>query len=523
MNTVTTSNYFEHFKKLDISKLPEPLRIGHEVVDEATNHGKNWNTGDKDIDELIELQISKFGSWYANNAKPAKPTKPAKSAKTAKPARPAKTAKPKRKVADKRKWIVNDDGDESVMTSEKLVDFISTTLHYEIQDNDVSDEYTSETIDELVKEINSGDWEINIKEQKRTAAAPSKKPVAKRQVKKAPLKAVKFVAKPETQVKKYSKELQIIRSFISARNKDLTATSLERRLKAISQLPNNHSHKDLIGRIKQGYNAAMKVITDKKVNSIVASISDSFIAELKSAIDSASVKIRVDYLAGTKISNAPVKKKVATKPAKAKEKSKPTPDSKKFLRGPASASDVIGAHYPSIDIGPYKKVFGNVAANFDIMVHGEPGAGKTFYLLKFADYLADHHGKTLYLSKEEYGARTLKDKLVSTGVDSDNLTFYSSLRGIDLNEYDFLFFDSITALKLNLDDYIGIREKYPHLGCVLILQETKEGTFRGGKDWEHEVEIAARFTVETDQETGKTVRAMEVYKNRYQDPAKYYL
>lgn len=175
---------------------------------------------------------------------------------------------------------------------------------------------------------------------------------------------------------------------------------------------------------------------------------------------------------------------------------------------------MANATYETMDIGPYAQYFGNkIAQNFDMMVHGEPGAGKTYFLLKFAHWLAQNKGDVLFVSNEEFGAVTLTDKINQTGATSPNLYFTKKLDGVNLSKYAFVFLDSINSLGITLKQYIALREKNPNLGIVLLVQKTKAGAFKGGKDWEHEVEIAAELT--TDADIGGNSRFINVYKNRY--------
>lgn len=153
----------------------------------------------------------------------------------------------------------------------------------------------------------------------------------------------------------------------------------------------------------------------------------------------------------------------------------------------------------------WSEIIGFPASNFDMMVHGQPGHGKTVWLLKFAKYLASKFGKVLFVTKEEHGAMTLTNKVNEFNFKSPNLFYSSHIDGIDLSQFKFVFLDSINVLKLTLDDYIRLRERYPNTAFISILQTTKDGKFKGGKDWEHEVEIA----VEIHQ------RKPRVYKNRY--------
>lgn len=171
-----------------------------------------------------------------------------------------------------------------------------------------------------------------------------------------------------------------------------------------------------------------------------------------------------------------------------------------------SANELANMKFKTLQLAQeWAQHIGLPAENFDMMVHGQPGHGKTVWLLKFAKYLADKFGKVLFVSKEEYGAATLTDKVNQFNIQSPNLFFSPDIKGINLSDYKFVFMDSINVLKLTLEDYVRLREQHPNTAFIIILQTTKDGKFKGGKDWEHEVEIAVEIIK----------RQPRVYKNRY--------
>jgi predicted ATP-dependent serine protease len=55
-----------------------------------------------------------------------------------------------------------------------------------------------------------------------------------------------------------------------------------------------------------------------------------------------------------------------------------------------------------------------------------------------------------------------------------------------------------------------LRTQNPNTAFIGILQKNKDGSFKGGKEWEHEFEIASELIFNED---GK--RAIRTYKNRY--------
>lgn len=174
---------------------------------------------------------------------------------------------------------------------------------------------------------------------------------------------------------------------------------------------------------------------------------------------------------------------------------------------------MANATYETMDFGPYAQYFGHVAQNFDMMLHGQPGAGKTYFLLKMANWLAQNKGKVLFISTEEFGAVTLTNKIKETQANSPNLFFAGKIAGINFSDYDFVILDSVNDAGINLTTYKEIRTKHPNTAFILILQKTKKGTFRGGKEWEHEVEIAAELTAEDNG--NKKKRFINTYKSRY--------
>lgn len=182
-----------------------------------------------------------------------------------------------------------------------------------------------------------------------------------------------------------------------------------------------------------------------------------------------------------------------------KPKSKP-------LNGIMTAEEVSKMVYQKLGFsGKWKDLLGEPAVNFDMMVFGQPGSGKTTLLLSFAHYLATNFGSVIYVSAEEYDSEPLTKKINDLPSIPSNLHFAKDIGGVPFNNYGFAFLDSVTDLGVDLLAYKKLREKYPDTAFVLILQTTKDGKFKGGKEWEHEVEIAGEV------DNGK----IAIYKNRY--------
>ena len=174
--------------------------------------------------------------------------------------------------------------------------------------------------------------------------------------------------------------------------------------------------------------------------------------------------------------------------------------------GVVKSTDFIKENYPTIGLkGKYKTFLGDLHKGFSMIVFGKPGQGKTTWALCLAKHLAEHHGKVIYASNEEFGSKTLQEKLKFAGGADKNLDFSEDLEKVNLNHYDFLFIDSIQRLGMSLTAFKALRKKYPHLAVVLIGQVNKKGQMKGAQEWEHETGA----TVEVDREKAVTT------KNRY--------
>jgi archaellum biogenesis ATPase FlaH len=154
----------------------------------------------------------------------------------------------------------------------------------------------------------------------------------------------------------------------------------------------------------------------------------------------------------------------------------------------------------------WHSLFGNPARNFTMMFHGEPHNGKTIFLLKLAQYLAENFGDVLYVSSEEFASPTMTKKVNEfLNPLPSRLHFAENLQDPDLSDYQFIILDSVNDLGLKINEYKELRKEHPDKAFIFILQHTKAGDFKGGKDWEHIAEIAG--------EVHKGV--VNITKNRY--------
>lgn len=125
--------------------------------------------------------------------------------------------------------------------------------------------------------------------------------------------------------------------------------------------------------------------------------------------------------------------------------------------------------------------------------------GKSYLCIDFAGYLARHHGKVLYVAKEEGLDFTLQKKLNDKDVKHENLFVASELLS-DLNPYQYIFLDSVNKMGLSAEDLTALKKSYPHKSFVFIFQTTKDGNFRGSNSFQHDVDVVVEVP-----ERGKAV------------------
>lgn len=138
--------------------------------------------------------------------------------------------------------------------------------------------------------------------------------------------------------------------------------------------------------------------------------------------------------------------------------------------------------------GKWKDFIGDPPAGFTAMISGKPKFGKSYLCIDFAGYLARHHGRVLYVAKEEEFNVTLQDKVIEKEVQHSNLDISADLIS-DLSSYDFVFLDSVTRLGFSPEDLARLEKTYPQCSFVYIFHVRKDGRFKGRSDFQHDVDI----------------------------------
>jgi len=124
---------------------------------------------------------------------------------------------------------------------------------------------------------------------------------------------------------------------------------------------------------------------------------------------------------------------------------------------------------------------------FTAMVYGLPKSGKSTLSIDFAKYLAEHHGKVLYVAIEEGFGYTLQEKFERLHAIHPNLVIAEKLP-TDLSKWDFVFIDSVSKAGYSNDVLAKLHKQFPKTAFIFIFHSTKDGKFRGGQEFAHEVD-----------------------------------
>ncbi len=86
--------------------------------------------------------------------------------------------------------------------------------------------------------------------------------------------------------------------------------------------------------------------------------------------------------------------------------------------------------------GEWKESFGEPEKNFQMIIYGDPGNGKTEFSVKFAKYLATF-GKVLYCSYEQGISKSLQDAIIRNNMEevTGKIMFLSGGSVLELSDY----------------------------------------------------------------------------------------
>ncbi|RYY00996.1 MAG: hypothetical protein EOO53_20235 [Gammaproteobacteria bacterium] len=445
---INPENYLSKIASVDIKAMPMPLQKGHEFLMKATSNATDWNTyhNSTPIRKTIQLYFERLAEFLAAH-KPNGKTSKAK-------AEPNQTAKAKPVKAPKPSV-------ELPMMVERMPEELRFIKRF------VNLDGKTKTKEDILRFINSLQKAIVEKRIRKTSAyADQIKYVQERliEVYNGMKAKIKLELKPET-----AEELK----KLTGGEKVMASIGFIKRYIAMNEKPGmKEKAKALLEQINRAYEKGK--ITD----------SDPYIVEIHElkknlkafATDKTIKTLEIEQAALNGLEGI---LGCACNSLSGLEGKPAIMNSMDFA---AMEFDTLGFQ------GKWLELIGDPSSNFTAMVYGKPKMGKSYVCIDFAGYLARHHGKVLYVAKEEGLDMTLQKKLNDKAVAHPNL-FVSSILPASLSSYDFIFLDSVNRLGLQPEDLNKLKSQNPSKSFVFIFQATKDGNFRGANSFQHDVDV----------------------------------
>ncbi len=468
---ITTDNYFDYIKKINVSTLTENLKKGHEFVDRATKGGSTWEAyKSESIRAVMETYFKKLHehtkekktSHSEPKAKKETVQREKKEFKKEKPFVPVNSKKQVEHFPEEFKFIrrfVNMDG--KTKTADQVWNFLNA-LQRSITEKRITktSPYKKEIDfiqDALIRNYNSMKGKIKVSLQEKTIL-DYKKILGEEVIYPSVLFIKKFIRlHGKTGVKEKAKKL------LDAMNRAMKRGILSGEDKYFSRL--NELKKQLEKFVKTPGVKSLS-IEPAQLNGLMG-----ILGECGCMHDDP----KTESLSGIEYGGR----------------------SPKIM----NSMDFATLQFKTIGFkDKWKDFIGDPTPGFSMMVFAKPKMGKSYLCVDFAGYLARNHGKVLYVAREEGLDYTLQQKLNDKAVKHANL-YVSSYLPEDLAEYDFIILDSVNKLGLSPKDLEILRRKNPGKSFVFVFQTTKEGVFRGNNEFQHDVDVVVDIP-----EKGKAVQ-----------------
>jgi hypothetical protein len=493
---ITASNYFEEVERIGVSTLPETLKKGHDLVVKSTSNGTNWENyhnseGIKKVVDLYFQKLNEYASQHSSKSVSTTPSKPVTSPASKKQSKP------------KEKKIKQSEKPKNVKHVEHIREEVKFIKRYVGLHNKVRAPKTilsfikalqKSIVQKLIRKNSPLAEEIEMIQNKLVLAYNKMKGEESFAINDKDLAHLVAIAGGEA----VYPSIAVIKRYIG-----LQGQSDEKKIHSFMKYLEDLVEKKKIVKddpYADKVNAIYKSI--KQRTSAKISISKAELNGLEGIVKACGCKHEVGKIydtGGRKL--RPCKSKTYS------DASQGACSHNKGLNGVLTAEEMANRKLDLLNFFSFwHSLFGNPARNFTMMFHGEPHNGKTIFLLKLAQFLATNFGKVLYVSSEEFASPTMTKKVNEfLSPLPSRLSFAENLQDPDLSEYQFIIMDSVNDLGLKINEYKELRKDHPDKAFIFILQHTKSGDFKGGKDWEHIAEIAG--------EVHKGV--VTITKNRY--------
>lgn len=269
---ITSSNYFSAVNPALIAKYPGPIKEAHDLAQSLQNDGQDpFTTGDNDINDVMEalLKAANSFSYAPKNTEPKRfkntQTNENKAQSTPSKAKKAKT--PTGNSVAKR------------IAKKARVKRVQKTTSTAAAPTKVA---------------------VPAKQRPAKTARKKAQRVPSKNSKKVVVKTVKVKEpKAPVTVKKLSKELQIIKSFVAMNGKRYKAKFVEFKHADVAKfLPNAVDHKSVITEVAMKLGNAVKAIKASNLAEITLNIDQAFLTKCTNLVKNAKVRVRTEFLSG---------------------------------------------------------------------------------------------------------------------------------------------------------------------------------------------------------------------------------
>ena len=153
-----------------------------------------------------------------------------------------------------------------------------------------------------------------------------------------------------------------------------------------------------------------------------------------------------------------------------------------------SANDLAKMKFSTLTLsGKFGKLLGKPYNPFYLMIYGQRFQGKSSAAMLLADLLVKHGLKVLYVSNEEGVKGSLQEKLLRLNIIAP-IDFVEDYIPNQFKSYDAVFLDSTQTVGMKSDEFKLLKRKYPNTSFILVFKANRDGTSKGGSDWEHDVD-----------------------------------
>ncbi len=479
---IATNNYFNQIDSIDFSALPDAFKKGHDFLVKATSNGESWTSyqSSDTVKKTIDIYLAKLNEFINNNKKTEK--------KQHKKQKEQQANKEIIQEAMIKQGIVNPDGSskkKGKKAAKQKLDVFQPTMVERIPEElrfikrFVNLNGKTKTKEEVLRFINS-----------------LQKAILEKRIRKTSTYAEQITFVQEKLIGLYNG----MKTKIKIELKPETFDTLKKITGDEKVMPS-------VNFIKRYISMNGKVGMKEKAKQLLQ--------QINRAMDKGKVTDNDPYIAEIHELKKNLKTFTTDKVQKVLEIEKATLNglegilscSCQQLNGvteiPAimNSMDFAKLEFDTIGLkGKWFELIGDPSSNFTAMVFGKPKMGKSYLCIDFAGYLARHHGKVLYVAKEEGLDYTLQQKLHDKNVAHPNL-FVASVLPSSLAQYDFIFLDSVNKLGLAPEDLNRLKKTYPTKSFIFIFQSTKEGKFRGANTFQHDVDVVIEVA-----EKGKAVQ-----------------